>query len=118
MWITPPAYTGQSPVYLEIPFVKKRLRVEMEAALLVFGSVSDGNGKPRNDGVIRISNRHSGSVTHCPVDNEGRFSSAALPGGVYSIGWVPEERAPARLGSALEAAGAPGDRLEFEITVD
>jgi|GEM_PF-4791683 len=106
------------PIYLEIPFAKKRLRVEMEAALLLFGNISDGKGKTRNDGVIRISNRHSGSVTHCPVDNEGRFSSIALPGGVYSLVWVPEERAPARVGSGLEAAGAPGDRLEFEITVE
>jgi len=107
-----------NPIYIEIPFAKKRLRLEMEAALLIFGIVRDAEGNFLNDGFVRMSNRQSGNVMHCSVDGEGRFSSTALVGGVYSIAWVPEERSPTRLGSALEAAGAPGDRLELEITVE
>lgn len=113
-----PGFFPPKPVYIEIPFPKKRLRLEMEVALLVFGNVRDTAENPVEDGFIRISNRQSGNVTHCSIYGEGRFSSSALPGGVYSIAWVPEKRAPARPGSALEAAGAPGDRLEFEITVE
>ncbi len=104
-------YFLSEPLFVEIPSAKKQLRLEMKVAALFHGVVVNPQGEPIAQGWVRFNNTLSGEVWHARPTPRGGFASPPLPGGVYRIQWVKEERSPAPLGSGQEMAAAPGDRV-------
>ncbi|MCX8228372.1 MAG: hypothetical protein OTJ44_00285 [Planctomycetota bacterium] len=108
-------YFLSDPLFVEIPITKKLIRLEMKVAALFLGKVVNREGDPVSKGWVRFTNTLSGEVWHTRPTPRGGLSSAPLPGGVYQIQWVKEERSPAPLGSGQKIAAAPGDRVEITV---
>lgn len=124
VWISPPAYTGEAPIYLD-PDAEEPERVRMPAGSRILAQVSGGRGEPRLDLDGETAAEFAGGQEgpyRAEVEIEAGRRLSLIQNGLPIAGWnlqvVPDRPPSATYLSAPARAARGALQFEYEVSDD